>query len=329
VQLIKSDIIIVVTAIIILFFSCTDFRAKDTQYVASPEETEGIHAAFYNSNGSKIALSTTKGRIILTDSTLTVIKINQIHKGRANSSFFSLDDKYIISGGQDKLLNVTDANTLEIVHQYDFKFNSWTSVHGYTTLAGCGEDGKLVVYNKYSNDTLIRVIESQGAFHLYYISPDTSLAVCSGYSGYEFDILNNQIRFQYKGHKDLVYCIMPSANLKKIVTASKDSTVKIFDRFTEENLYTSSKLDGAVYVACFNNDDRMVAASTSSGSIYFMDTTLTKIKMKIKGFNTRINTIHFSPCGKKILAGSEGGGAKIFSVITGELLHELDYSSLK
>jgi hypothetical protein len=51
--------------------------------------------------------------------------------------------------------------------------------------------------------------------------------------------------------------------------------------------------------------------------------------LKIKAFDTHINTIHYSPCGTKILAGTEGGGAKIFSTITGELLYELDYSSLE
>jgi WD40 repeat protein len=118
---------------------------------------------------------------------------------------------------------------------------------------------------------------------------------------------------------------MPSNDERRIVTSSADSTVKVFDRFMEKVLYTSPKLDGAVYVACFNHTDDLVAASTSSGSIYFFDTTLTEIRMRIKAFETRINTIHYSPNGKRMVAGSEGGGAKVFDTASGEQLFSLDY----
>lgn len=318
------------TIIIIIFmYGCSDISHKDSELQNQIDEIEGIHAAFYNSSGTRISMSTTKGRIILTDSLLNVIKKTNTHKGRANSSFFSLDDNYIITGGQDKILKVSNAHTLELEKEYDFNFNSWTSIHGYTTLGGCGEDGKLVIYDKRTNDTLVHTLEEDGAFHLYYIKPDTSLVVSSGVSGYEFDIIENKIKHKYEGHKDWVYCIMPSNNHQNIVTASKDSTVKIFDRFSEDNLYTSQKLDGAVYVACFSHSDDRVAASTSVGSIYFMDTTLSKVILKINAFDTHINTIHYSPDGTKILAGTEGGGAKIFSTSTGEMLHKLSYSSLE
>jgi WD40 repeat protein len=322
-------IVATIISISIVLFSCNNFSSKDSQSEELYDEEEGIHAAFYNSDGTRISMSTTKGRVILTDSTLNMIKVKNVHEGRANSSFFSLDDNFIITGGQDRYLKVSNAKTLDLEEQYAFNFNSWTSIHGFNTLGGCGENGLLVIYVKNSGDTLIQQLESDGAFHLYYIIPDTNLVVSSGLSGYEFDIVNNKIVHQYKGHKDWVYCIMPSNNHQRIVTASKDSTVKIFDRFTEENLYTSQKLDGAVYVACFSHSDDLVAASTSVGSIYFMDTTLSEVKMKIKAFDTHINTIHYSPDGNRILAGTEGGGAKIFSTITGELLFELDYSSLE
>lgn len=290
---------------------------------------DGVNAAFWNSEGSYISISTNKGELILTDSTLKVIKVKDLHNGNAYSSFFSLDDQKIITGGYDKLLNISDAHTLELIDQYDFGFSSFTSVYGYNTFGGCGENGKFAIYNKLTKDTIIQALEDEGAFHLYYISPDTSLVISSGISGYEFDILNKKISHIYKGHRDLVYCIMSNNNKDKVVTASKDSTVKIFNRWNEKNLYSSVKLDGEVYVACFSHNDDVVAASTSTGSIYFMDTTLSKVQMKIKAFDSRINTIHYSPCGTKILVGSKGNGAKIFSTVSGELLYEFDYSSIE
>ena len=154
---------------------------------------------------------------------------------------------------------------------------------------------------------------------------DTSFVVSSGFSGYELNLQNKKKIHRYSGHKNWVYCIMPDNAGKRIVTASRDSTVKIFDRFTEKCLASSEKLDGAVYVACFNKQDNTIAASTSNGSVYFMDAKLQKIKMKIKAFNTRINTIHYSPNGRNILVGSEEGGVKIFSLMDGKMLHEFNF----
>ena len=45
---------------------------------------------------------------------------------------------------------------------------------------------------------------------------------------------------------------MPDQNNTKVVTASSDSVVRVFSRETQKVLYQSKKLDGAVYVACYN-----------------------------------------------------------------------------
>lgn len=307
------------------FTSCNNDESKDTIKVEKKKSHEGIHAAFYNSDGSRISISSTMGRLALLDSNLNLIKIGEGHKGNANSCFFSVDDKYIVTGGLDKKMRVWEADSLSLFKEYNFNFNSWTSIHGYTTLGGCGEGGKVVFYNKATLDTVAYQLEKEGAFHCYYIQIDTSFVVSSGFSGYELYLQKRKKAHRYSGHKNWVYCIMPDNAGKRIVTASRDSTVKIFDRFTEKCLASSEKLDGAVYVACFNKQDNTVAASTSNGSVYFMDVKLQEIKMKIKAFDTRINTIHYSPNGRDILVGSEEGGVKIFSIVDGNMLHEFNF----
>ena len=320
-----TPICIAYLCLIVFCITSCNTESKDTTNEVKNETREGIHAAFYNSDGSRISISSTKGRLALLDSNLNVIKIGEGHKGNANSSFFSVDNKYIITGGLDKKLRVWDALNLNLVKEYNFNFNSWTSIHGYQTLGGCGEGGRVIFYNKLSKDTIVYQLEPEGAFHCYYIKIDTCFAVSSGYSGYELNLMTKQKVHQYKGHQNWVYCVMPDNALKRIVTASRDSTVKIFNRFNETCIASSVKLDGAVYVACFNKEDNIVAASTGNGSVYFMDTTLQIVRLNIKAFNTRINTIHYSPSGKRILIGSEAGGAKIFSVWDGKLLCEFNF----
>jgi WD40 repeat protein len=261
----------------------------------------------------------------LVDTSLHILKSVQAHEGRANSSFFSLDDKFIITGGQDEVLNVWNSDDLSLDRKYDFGYNSYTSVHGFYTLGGCGRNGVVAIYDKRTTDTLFVELEPDGANHLFYVNPDTTLVISSGLHGYELDIQSGVVTKRFAGHTDRVYCIMPSNDKSRVVTSSADSTVKIFNRATENLLYTSPKLDGRAYVSCFSHDDDLVAASTSAGSIYFLDTTLTKVKMRIDAFDTRINTIHYSPSGDRMVAGSEGGGAKIFDTRTGDLLFSLSF----
>lgn len=295
--------------------------SKDNE-ILPEKKREGVHAAFYNSTGSRISISTTSGKLLLCDSNLNLLLTSR-EQMDANSSFFSLDDKHIITGGTHRKLNVWNAGSLQREATYDLNFNSWTSIQGFQTLGGCGEQGKVYFYNIKNHDTIRFVLEPEGAFHLYYIKPDTNFVVSSGRSGYEINLITRKVAHRYSGHCDWVYCVMPDAAARRIVTASKDSTVKVFDRKSEKCLATSFKLDGAVYVSCFNKNGNEVVASTSNGSIYFLDTTLTKVRLKIKAFNSHINTIHLSPTGSRIVAGSEGGGAKLFSVQSGSLLYQL------
>lgn len=320
--------VIVVKSVMLAIIICT---LTACIFIKDRQNTRpvGVHAAFYNSQGDKISISTIDGRIVLADSSLNILNQTRARAYFANSSFFSLNDKQIVFGGREKKIGVLDSETLKIESLYDFKFNSYTTVLGYHTLGGCGENGHAVFYDFKTQDTMFVDFEKEGAFHLFYIIPDTVLVISSGYSGYEFDISQRKNVQEYKGHRGLVYCIMPNHAQDKVVTASTDSLVRVFSRVSGGEDFRSPKLDGEVFVACYHPSDNTIAASTSNGTIYFFPPDLSEVKMKIKAFSGRINTIHYSPSGKNILAGSEEGGVKIFDTENGQLVYEMDYSQLE
>ncbi|MBP6731231.1 MAG: hypothetical protein KA149_04185 [Chitinophagales bacterium] len=322
--MIKLSVTSIVVIVLFNFSSCTH-KTNQNNSTSTAAKPQGVHAAFYNSNGSKIALSTDKGKLYVTNDTFGVLGEANAHEGRANSCFFSLNDKYIITGGKDEVLNVWQAADMTLFKAYKFNLHAYTSVYGYNTLAACGLGGRVVLYDVPTNKKLDIVLDKKSAYHLYYIKPDSLLVVSAGLTGYEISATTGAIVHKYVGQTGQTYCIMPSNSKSFVVTASADSLVRVFDRFSQQLVYKSSRLDGQVFVASFNPNDKNVAASTSSGSIYILDSTLTKVLLKIPAFKGRINTIHYSPDGLKILAGSEGGGAKIFSTAHGELLHEFKY----
>lgn len=322
--MVKPSINIIIL-IALLNFSCYRNKTNQNNNTSSTAKPQGIHAAFYNSNGSKIALSTDRGKLYVTDDTFGVLGQVDAHEGNATSSFFSLNDKFIITGGKDKLLKIWQADNLLPVKSYNFNLHAFTSVYGYNTIAACGRGGKVILFNISNNIKQEITLEKEGAYFLYYIEPDSALLISSALKGFEVSVASGAILHQYKGHTRAAYCIMPAHSKKLVVTASADSVVRVFDRYTEKLIYKSAPLDGQAFVATFGAADKVIAASTSSGSIYIFDTTLSNVLLKIAAFSTRVNTIHFSPDGTKILAGSEGGGAKIFSSVNGELLHEFKY----
>lgn len=291
----------------------------------SEQKMVGVHSAFYDGSGRWISIATTDGRLILADSLLNVIKTVNAHDIRVSSSFFGLNDSCIITGGSDSSLKEWSVPDLGLMQEIPIDFSPYTTIYGYSKIVSCGSGGGVVIWDGLKKQGQQVQLEDDGANYIFFVHADTTVVVSSGLHGYEVDIPTGVVSKRFAGHSDRVYCIMPSNDKTRVVTSSADSTVRIFDRGTERLLYTSPKLDGRAYVSCFNHNDDLIAASTSSGSIYFLDTTLTEVRMRIDAFKTLINTIHYSPSGDHMVAGSEGGGAKIFDTRTGELLHSLSY----
>ena len=306
----------------LIFFACSKTSNKGNENAVGWKPV-GVHSAFYNGSGDRCAISLTNGYILLADSSLRVLEVRRAHQTGAHSSFFSLDDRYIVSGGADKYIRIWDSNTLYPVKQRRVDFAPYTSVMGYSYFGACGEKGNVYFESFSDSQTVVRnMLDTLGAFHLFF-NTDSSVVISSGFSAYEFDIKNNKVLHVYGGHKAPVYCVMPNVAETRYVTASGDSMVRVFDRQTTRLLGKSAPLDGAVYVACFNPASTYIAASTTQGSIYFLDAKTLKVRNKITAFSGIINTIHYSPDGKHMLAGSEGGGAKIFDVETAKELYVL------
>lgn len=304
-----------------VFFSCN--VVPEDKVFKALSKGEGIHAAFYNNDGSKIAMATTSGRLLLCDYELNILNSIQAHANVANSSFFSLNDSFIITGGDDNKINVWNGLDLTPIKTYPFVMNSHTTVLGYQTMVGCGD--RVVFYYNNNRDTFSVNLGST-AFHVFYNRPDTSVLVSAGNAGYEIDLIQKKVTHKYTSNDGLVYCIMPDQTNKTVVTACSDSIVRVFDSRNQRLLYQSKKLDGAIYVACYNYHNNTIAASTSSGSIYFFDVTLKTQRQKIKAFDGCINTIHFHPSDSFLVVGSldkNQGGAKLFDVYSAKEIRSL------
>lgn len=282
----------------------------------------GVHAAFFNPTGTKCAISTDNGQVVITDTLLNVIENIKSHIGSTTSSFFSHNGEYIVTGGTDNSIKVWDVNNFELLKEKKVDFPLYTSVFGTKIYGGCGEGGNIILFD-WQGDSLLYHLKSSkdGAYFLYLFDGEKYLLVAAGEGrATEWNMQTGHISMEYKGHKDKVFCTMPSPDLTKVITASADSTVIVWDRKTGKLLHQISDFEAPVYVSCFSPDGKRIAACTTNGKIHvFQD--YTKI-LEWQAFDGIVNTIHYSPNGNMILAGSEASGARMFNASTGSLIAE-------
>jgi len=123
---------------------------------------------------------------------------------------------------------------------------------------------------------------------------------------------------------------------KWVVTGSRDSTAKIWDSKTDKLIYTlGGILSGqwkAITSASFSPDGNWVVTGSydETATIWSLQKrrllspkTWWRSNKRLRGHNREVNSVSFSPDGKRVLTGSSDGTAKIWDSKTGKLIHTL------
>lgn len=110
------------------------------------------------------------------------------------------------------------------------------------------------------------------------------------------------------GHSDRVRDIDVSPDGKRIASASGDSTAKIWDTATGENLLTLTGHESYVEVVKFSPGGHHVATASRDRTIKLWN---------IEGHSTAVMSIAFSPDGKTLATGSSDRTAKLWDLSSG------------
>jgi hypothetical protein len=123
------------------------------------------------------------------------------------------------------------------------------------------------------------------------------------------------------GHQGIVKSAVFDSTGRRVLTASFDTTVIIWDSATGQRLLTLSPHPDAVQAAAFSPDGRRVAAACLDGSIVLWNITDEKEPTKqIFHHAARANSASFNADGSRLLTTSDDRSAKVWSVTTGELV---------
>ena len=127
-----------------------------------------------------------------------------------------------------------------------------------------------------------------------------------------------------RGHTGSVYSAAFSPDGKRIVSASWDETVRIWDVQTGKEL---QKLEGHTKVvssASFSPDGKRIVSASWDNTVRIWDSKTGKELQKLEGHTEGVNSASFSPDGKRIVSASWDNTVRIWDSKTGKELQKLE-----
>lgn len=139
-----------------------------------------------------------------------------------------------------------------------------------------------------------------------------------------WDVTGKFGEYAFEGHSGYIWNMLFSSNGAKLMSSS-DGTVRIWNATNGKTENILSIRDGS-FKPALSPDGSTIASplSSHSGTILVSDGTTSQIKYRLKGHDSAITQVVFSPDGQHLASGSYDGTIKIWEVTTGQLKHELE-----
>jgi WD40 repeat protein len=252
-----------------------------------------------------------------------IIKTIREHKGAITSVGISPDQKYILTGGDDKLLLVIDMSSLEVLNRFSDNYYPPRGIK--ITLqdnffVGSGPDIKLADLN---NKTLM--LYEGNTTHILSVDygPERNI-VTAGSFDYKikvWDVNTARIELTLEGHQKATQAVAISPDEKYIVTGSQDKTVKVWNAQTGEVIRTIERHSDNITDVEFLPGGRYFASASLDKTVRLWDLETGEIIKTYAGHDKGILDIEFTPDGNHLLSASLDGSIRMYEVKTGKMVY--------
>jgi WD40 repeat protein len=122
------------------------------------------------------------------------------------------------------------------------------------------------------------------------------------------------------GHTSLVYSVAFSHDGRRVVSGSRDDTLRIWDASTGKSLLVLKGHTSWVYSVAFSHDGRRVVSGSRDGTLRVWDASTGESLLVLTGHTDLIRSVAFSHDSSRIVSGSHDKTLRIWDASTGESL---------
>ena len=210
---------------------------------------------------------------------------------------FSNDGQHVIAAYKDCRICLWDVSTGKINSEYGIHFNSSTYISVSPSLS-------LFIVGSWKNDSYF----TNGTYE---------------YDLFIGDLISGETKITLKGHSLDVNSVVFSTDEECVVSASNDSTCRIWDVKSGHCMNVLPRHAGKVTYASFSPNNKMIVSASDNGVIYLWDVKTGKNLWQTKGHDNYISSVKFSPDGNTIVTSSWDHTVKIWDSRNGTLQQTL------
>lgn len=257
------------------------------------------------------------------------------HENLVNSAIYSPDGHRILSAANDNTIKEWDRITGQCLC-------TWKDHKGYVTKAIYSPDGSKIFSSSWDGTVLCYQRNADGSWgtgkkvaqhekNVKAIAVSEDCLYCLTASGdntvKEWRIADGEFIGQYLGHTDMVNSVMYSPDYSQILTGSYDGTVRIFDRFSYEEIFrfdNGSWVRSAIYDV---EGEAILIASHGDSAVKELkrisaDTEDWNWHTNYLGHGKAVTNVSISFDGSKVLSTSEDGSVREWDRLSSQCIRE-------
>jgi WD40 repeat protein len=263
--------------------------------------------------------------------TAKAIQVFQGHTDPVESVAFSPDGSKILSGSYDNTVKLWNAQTGTLEETFQGHTDAVMSVAFSTdgkVLSGSA-DNTLRQWNAETGKEVKRLSMNElnnsndiGFLYSIAFSPEHNRAVLSGSRGNTLKLWTNIPESKgtvfFQGHEKEVYLVAISNDSKKILSASDDGTMKVWD-VESKKVISDFKDEVLVWSATFSPDgSQFLMGGESIVKLFDASNNKGQEIRSFSGHSGRVYSVAFSPNGNKVLSGGHDGTINIWDTESGK-----------